>query len=63
MLILYAAIFYGIVRLIKYLIRYGIDYYFKKLAEMKKASPSGNDFPRSGENGAAQRGSTVTKGD
>ena len=36
MLILYAAIFYGIVRLIKYLIRYGIDYYFKKLAEYQK---------------------------
>ena len=30
-LLLYAAIIYGVVRLIKYLIRYGIDYYFKKL--------------------------------
>ena len=30
-LLLYAAIIYGAVRLIKYLIRYGIDYYFKKL--------------------------------
>ena len=28
---LYAAIIYGVVRLIKYFIRYGIDYYFKKL--------------------------------
>ena len=30
-LLLYAAIIYGAVRLIKYLIRYGIDYYFQKL--------------------------------
>ena len=30
-LLLYAAIIYGVIRLIKYLIRYGIDYYFKKL--------------------------------
>ena len=30
-LLLYAAIIYGAVRLIKYFIRYGIDYYFKKL--------------------------------
>ena len=30
-LLLYAAIIYGEVRLIKYLIRYGIDYYFQKL--------------------------------
>ena len=30
-LLLYAAIIYGVVRLIKYFIRYGIDYYFKKL--------------------------------
>lgn len=29
--LLYAAIIYGVVRLIKYFIRYGIDYYFKKL--------------------------------
>ena len=29
----YAAIIYGAVQLVKYLIRYGIDYYFKKLAE------------------------------
>ncbi|MDD7152379.1 MAG: hypothetical protein PUH69_04015 [Faecalibacterium prausnitzii] len=30
-LLLYAGIIYGVVRLIKYLIRYGIDYYFQKL--------------------------------
>ena len=30
-LLLYAAIIYGVVRLIKYFIRYGIDDYFKKL--------------------------------
>ena len=30
-LLLYAAIIYGVVRLIIYFIRYGIDYYFKKL--------------------------------
>ena len=30
-LLLYAAIIYGVVRLIKYFICYGIDYYFKKL--------------------------------
>lgn len=39
-LLLYAAfialIIFGIVKLIKYLIRYGIDYYFKKLEESKK---------------------------
>ena len=32
-LLIYAAIIYGAVQLIKYFIRYGIDYYFKKLAE------------------------------
>ena len=35
-LLLYAAIIYGVVRLIKYFIRYGIDYYFEKLAEYQK---------------------------
>ena len=30
-LLLYAAIIYGVVRLIKYFIRYGIDNYYKKL--------------------------------
>ena len=32
-LLIYAAIIYGAVQLIKYFLRYGIDYYFKKLAE------------------------------
>ena len=32
-LLLYAAIIYGVVRLIKYFIRYGIDYYFQKLKQ------------------------------
>ena len=32
-LLLYAAIIYGVVRLIKYFIRYGIDYYFQKLGQ------------------------------
>lgn len=39
-LLIYAAfialIVFGIVKLIKYFIRYGIDYYFKKLEESKK---------------------------
>ena len=35
-LLLYAAIIYGVVRLIKYFIRYGIDYYFEKLVEYQK---------------------------
>ena len=35
-LLLYAAIIYGAVRLIKYFIRYGIDYYFEKLVEYQK---------------------------
>ena len=30
-LLLYAAILYGAVQLIKYFIRYGINYYFQKL--------------------------------
>ena len=29
--LIYATLLYGAVRLIKYFIRYGIDYYFKKL--------------------------------
>ena len=32
-LLLYAAIIYGVVQLIKYFIRYGIDYYFQKLEQ------------------------------
>ena len=35
-LLFYAAIVYGVVQLVKYLIRYGIDYYFEKLAEYQK---------------------------
>ena len=35
-LLIYAALLYGAVRLIKYFIRYGIDYYFEKLAEYQK---------------------------
>ena len=35
-LLLYAAIIYGAVRLIKYLIRYGIDYYFQKLEQQSQ---------------------------
>ncbi len=30
-----AALLYGAVRLIKYFIRYGIDYYFQKLKEQQ----------------------------
>ena len=32
-LLIYAAIICIVVRIIKYFIRYGIDYYFEKLAE------------------------------
>ena len=35
-LLLYAAIIYGVVRLIKYFIRYGIDYYFQKLEQQSQ---------------------------
>ena len=35
-LLIYTALLYGAVRLIKYFIRYGIDYYFEKLAEYQK---------------------------
>ena len=35
-LLIYAAIIYGAVQLVKYFIRYGIDYYFKKLAESQR---------------------------
>ena len=38
-LLLYAAIIYGVVRLIKYFIRYGIDYYFKKL-DARRGDPA-----------------------
>lgn len=35
-LLIYAALLYGAVRLIKYFIRYGIDYYFEKQTEYQK---------------------------
>ncbi|MEI3286342.1 MAG: hypothetical protein V8R87_00505 [Faecalibacterium prausnitzii] len=35
-LLVYAAIIYGAVWLVKYFIRYGVDYYFKKLEESQK---------------------------
>ena len=35
-LLLYAAVICIVVRIIKYFIRYGIDYYFEKLAEYQK---------------------------
>ena len=35
-LLIYAAIIYGAVQLVKYFIRYGIDYYFEKLAQNQK---------------------------
>ena len=35
-LLIYAALIYGAVQLVKYLIRYGIDYYFRKLDEKQK---------------------------
>ena len=35
-LLIYAALICIAVRVIKYLIRYGIDYYFEKLAEYQK---------------------------
>ena len=35
-LLIYAALIYGAVQLVKYLIRYGIDTYFKKLEELQK---------------------------
>ena len=39
-LLIYAAVICIVVRIIKYLIRYGIDYYFEKLSS-QKPSPSG----------------------
>ena len=35
-LLIYAAVICIVVRIIKYFIRYGIDYYFEKLAEYQK---------------------------
>ena len=42
-LLLYAAIIYGVVRLIKYFIRYGIVYYFEKLVEYQKNQKNTED--------------------
>ena len=62
---IFAAIVTIIVRAVKYLIRYGIDYYFEKRKETQKASPEETDSPRSGRDAAlaAERGAAVTKGD
>ena len=38
-LLIYAALIYGAVRLIKYFIRYGIDYYFQKLEQRQPEPP------------------------
>lgn len=35
-LLIYAAVICIVVRIIKYFIRYGIDYYFEKLVEYQK---------------------------
>lgn len=40
-LLIYAALLYGAVRLIKYFIRYGIDYYFQKLEQQSHGVPQG----------------------
>ena len=42
-LLVYAAIIYGAVWLVKYFIRYGIDYYFEKLAEYQKNQKNTED--------------------
>ena len=42
-LLIYAALLYGAVRLIKYFIRYGIDYYFQKLEEQQPEPPQTED--------------------
>ncbi len=38
-LLIYAALLYGAVRLIRYFIRYGIDYYFQKLEQRQPEPP------------------------
>ncbi len=43
MLLFYAAVICIIVRIIKYFIRYGIDYYFEKLAEYQKNQKNTED--------------------
>ena len=42
-LLIYAAVICIVVRVIKYLIRYGIDYYFEKLAEYQKNQKNTED--------------------
>ena len=42
-LLVYAAIICIVVRIIKYFIRYGIDYYFEKLAEYQKSQKNTED--------------------
>ena len=42
-LLIYAAVICIIVRVIKYFIRYGIDYYFEKLAEHQKNQKNTED--------------------
>ena len=42
-LLLYAAVILIAVRIIKYFIRYGIDYYFEKLAEHQKNQKNTED--------------------
>lgn len=42
-LLIYAALLYGAVRLIKYFIRYGIDYYFEKRIEYQKNQKNTED--------------------
>ena len=43
MLLFYAAVICIAVRIIKYFIRYGIDYYFEKLAEYQKNQKNTED--------------------
>ena len=44
-LLIYAALLYGAVRLIKYFIRYGIDYYFQKLKEQQPEQDEHKEKP------------------
>ena len=44
-LLIYAALLYGAVRLIKYFIRYGIDYYFQKLKEQQPEQDEHKECP------------------
>ena len=42
-LLVYAAVICIVVRIIKYFIRYGIDYYFEKLSEFQKIQKHPDD--------------------